>query len=94
MQGRHAFRKSLIYGSRIARSVINISLFEVCAVTMSGLRDLDAAEVVYLRDSVVELVQDAGFANSITYSTNSTTQVRVRFARMEEVVAELRGGPA
>lgn len=88
--GQHAFRKSLAY-PRYARSVINISLFEVCAVTMSGLGDLDEGERAYLRDSVMELMQNTGFVNSITYSTNSASQVRYRFGIMEQVVAELAG---
>jgi Protein of unknown function DUF262 len=87
--GEHAFRKSLAYGSGSARSVINISLFEVCAVTMSPLGKLDKKGRKYLRDSLIEILDDAGFANAITYSTNSTTQVRERYAKLVRIVSEL-----
>jgi hypothetical protein len=87
--GQHAFRKSLAY-PQYARSVINISLFEVCAATMSDLGEIGEGERAYLRDSIMELMLDARFANSITYSTNSTSQVRYRFATMELVIAELK----
>jgi hypothetical protein len=85
----HAFRKSLANGQAATRSVINISLFEVCSVAMAGLGQLGKKKKTYLRAAIVELLKDANFANSITYSTNSTTQVRARFGRMEAVVAEL-----
>jgi hypothetical protein len=87
----HAFRKSLSYGPHATRSVINISLFEVCAVTMSGLDELDQAQQVHLRDAIIELLHNAIFTDAITYSTNSTTQVRQRFAMMERIVAGVRG---
>ena len=56
---------------------------------MAGLGQLGKKKKTYLRAAIVELLKDANFANSITYSTNSTTQVRARFGRMEAVVAEL-----
>lgn len=90
--GEHAFRKSLASGPYATRSVINISLFEVCAVAMAGLGTLDAERRTYLRDATIELLSDATFANAITYSTNSTRQVRERFGRMDKVVSELRKG--
>jgi hypothetical protein len=89
--GEHAFRKSLVYGPSAARSIINISLFEVCAVTMAGLSLVNAKHKTYLRKSIIALLSDPTFSNSITYSTNSTTQVRVRFNAMDALVAELRG---
>jgi hypothetical protein len=88
--GEHAFRKSLTYeGLAPARSVINISLFEVCAVTMGGLPDnLDKGKEDELRQAVVDLVLDEEFARAITYSTNSTASVQRRFSVMEEAVRE------
>jgi hypothetical protein len=85
--GEHAFRKSLSYGPGAARSVINISLFEVCAVTMADLNTLTEVQEFSLRRAIVELLHDPQFANAITYSTNSTTQVRARFDRMEKAIA-------
>ncbi|MGY3547973.1 hypothetical protein ACVWZ4_003361 [Bradyrhizobium sp. USDA 4472] len=86
--GEHAFRKSLTYeGLAPARSVINISLFEVCAVTMGGLPDdLDRGKEEELKQAVVDLVLDEEFARAITYSTNSTASVQRRFSAMEETV--------
>jgi hypothetical protein len=88
--GEHAFRKSLANGPSATRSVINISLFEVCAVAMAGLGPLDAQKKNYLREAIIELLNEAAFINAITYSTNSTRQVRARFGMMDAVIAELQ----
>jgi hypothetical protein len=88
----HAFRKSLASTDPApSRSVINISLFEVCAVTMFGLElDLDTQILSRLRDAVINLVRDDKFSDGITYSTNSTRQVQFRFDAMENAVAIAR----
>jgi hypothetical protein len=86
--GDHAFRKSLAAPSASpARSVINISLFEVCAVTMAGLQ-INGNEVAEqrIKKAVVSLLQDSDFLRSITYSTNSTVSVKARFEAMENAV--------
>lgn len=88
--GEHAFRKSLANGPGAMRSVINISLFEVCAVAMAELGQLNAIQKASLRNAIIDLLNDAAFINAITYSTNSTTQVRNRFSTMEAVVANLQ----
>lgn len=87
----HAFRKSLASQSiASARSVINISLFEVCAVLMSGLSTLGSEAVEEeIRKVIIELVRDDSFARAITYSTNSTAAVRYRFATMEKRFQEV-----
>jgi len=87
--GEHAFRKSLANGTSATRSVINISLFEVCAVAMAGLGPLSADQKTQLREAVIGLLREAAFVNAITYSTNSTTQVRTRFDRMDSVISDL-----
>lgn len=84
--GQHAFRKSL--GSShpsAARSVINISLFEVSAVWFC--KELDQVKDVDYEGSrmaVVKLLKDPDFDRSITYSTNSTAAVGVRFKKFQE----------
>ena len=86
--GEHSFRKSLASSDPApSRSVINISLFEVCAVTMSALnlRSEKSAEH-RLKEAVVSLVRDEDFQHAITYSTNSTLPVQKRFEAMEGVV--------
>jgi len=87
--GQHAFRKSLVGGPSATRTVINISLYEVCMVTMSGLGTLSESQKANLRQSIIELLGDDHFVNAITYSTNSSSQVRSRFEAMEEVVNSL-----
>lgn len=84
--GEHAFRKSLSNGPSATRSVINISLFEVCMVAMAGLGALTEKQKIYLRHEIANLLGDPRFSNAITYSTNSTTQVRARFQAMEVAI--------
>ncbi|MEO9834885.1 MAG: DUF262 domain-containing protein [Hyphomonas sp.] len=85
----HAFRKSLSaddFDGR--RSVINISLFEVTAFVFAQWSEQLAEDVDYdaLRETIEELVQEEVFSRAITYSTNSTQAVRIRFAMMERAV--------
>lgn len=82
---QHAFRKSLASGP--ARSMINISLFEVSAVVFARFAEtFDPKGDVVLHDIMVERVRDDTFAKSITYSTNSTQAVYQRFKMLEDVV--------
>jgi hypothetical protein len=77
--GPHAFRKSLASPDS-GRSVINISLFDVCSVLMAGLADAQVeAQAEKLRAAFQSLIKDPVFSNAITYSTNSTRQVETRF---------------
>lgn len=87
--GQHAFRKSLAAESyEERRSVINISLFEVTAVVFSNsIDELGEEGSDGLRETIEDLVLDEDFSRAITYSTNSTQAVRIRFAMMEEAVA-------
>jgi hypothetical protein len=81
----HAFRKSLAAkGASAVRSVINISLFEVCTVCMSK-KEIWNYEPVHILVSkeIIKLVRNDLFVQSITYSTNSTAAVRTRFETME-----------
>jgi Protein of unknown function DUF262 len=86
----HAFRKSLAAQNLAsARSVLNISLFEVCAVAMSeGQISEEESCQEAIRDAIVALVRDESFARAITYSTNSTAAVQLRFAAMESALRE------
>ncbi len=90
--GDHAFRKSLAVPSEgVGRSMINVSLFEVCAVTLASPDVLDAASAAQtkLRDGIISLVRDdEEFIGAITHSTNSTAAVQTRFAAMERVVLD------
>ncbi|MNL12968.1 hypothetical protein D3C87_1338520 [compost metagenome] len=86
----HAFRKSLTGSRYSARSVINISLFEVCSVTLSNFSQ---AELLYKKDKVksaiTELLLNDDFLRSITYSTNSTASVHKRFYLMESAISQV-----
>ena len=89
--GRHAFRKSLAEIDEGAqRSVINIALFDVLSVSMAkpevlGINDLH----LRLRNSMADLLSDAEFSHAISYSTNSTSQVRKRFSLIEQALSEV-----
>ena len=84
----HAFRKSLVTPGD-ARSVINISLFEISTVTMSGLAILPGAVARRkVRKSVVNLLENEKFVKAITYSTNSTIAVQKRFEMMETAMKD------
>lgn len=88
---QHAFRKSLSWGQHSARSVINISLFEVVAVIFSSFARLpDPARELFIRDQVVDLLNDDDFIRAITYSTNSTQAVRARFKFLEHAAARAK----
>jgi hypothetical protein len=91
---RHAFRKSLVDAgpngnARLAyRSVINISLFDVLSVLFVKISDKQiSSDGEAIRAKIVELLADANFVNSITYSTNSTVQVRTRFTMMTQALS-------
>ncbi len=87
--GEHAFRKSLSYPQPAPRSVINISLFEVCAVTMSEDYILnDSVDRDLLHNTITDLMRDEDFVHAITYSTNSTIAVQKRFEAMEAALME------
>ena len=91
--GTHAFRKSLSYNSAwAARTVINISLFEVCAVYFSDPKIYLLADSTLqsLRESIISFIKEAIFDRAITYSTNSTVAVKDRFAFFElQIMKEL-----
>ena len=77
----HAFRKSLVSGDEHAhRSVINISLFDVCSVLLASKSAEEIkAKAADIREAVQLLLTDSIFSNAITYSTNSKRQVGTRF---------------
>lgn len=88
--GRHAFRKSLAETEPDAyRTVVNIALFDVCSVLFA---EASPASIEARRDEIRaafrSLVQDEQFKHAITYSTNSTRQVRMRF---ELAASAMRG---
>ena len=91
--GGHAFRKSLASTVKGAsRSVINISLFEVCTVLMSTNEVLNAEHLQEkIKTAISELIDDDSFNKSITYSTNSTSAVKTRFNLLKMALAKAIG---
>ena len=80
--GKHAFRKSLTaHGPDCQRTVINISLFDVCAVGFSHANLPHNS----IKERIINLVKDATFESEITSSTNSTQAVHTRFEMMGHI---------
>ena len=76
---KHAFRKSLAWNQE-RRSLINISLFDVMSTMLSVARKTTVDNNAYeILERVVNLVNDDNYSHTITYSTNSTSQVKARF---------------
>ncbi|WP_322629387.1 DUF262 domain-containing protein [Halothiobacillus sp.] len=86
----HAFRKSLARREDFAaRSVINIALFDVCSVLFADIEvSLVKSNAQILRKVVASLIEDATFNQVITYSTNSTRQVKTRFEMARAAINE------
>ncbi|MXZ80933.1 MAG: DUF262 domain-containing protein [Gammaproteobacteria bacterium] len=88
--GKHAFRRSLTR-AQDQRSPINISLFDVFStlfsVTPEKTINNNADEIV---GRVVELVNDEEYAYTVTYSTNSTSQVKSRFNLTMEALGDFQ----
>jgi hypothetical protein len=88
--GKHAFRKSLATGSDYAsRSVINIALFDVCSVLLARTEEIAIKEnAEKIRNTIKSLINNEEFNHAITYSTNSTRQVKKRFEMAEAAFQE------
>jgi hypothetical protein len=86
--GKHAFRKSL-RGADSARSILNIALFEVCAVTLGRAReDRVLRNENRVKSAIIRLLSNEDFVLSVTYGTNAAKRVKTRFGMMEEAVGE------
>lgn len=81
--GEHAFRKSLashVKGKKPSRSVLNISLFDVCTVLFADVPvELATARSDTVKEAMSDLLGSPEFVNAITYSTNSSRQILTRF---------------
>ena len=88
--GRHAFRKSLrLEDKEASLTVINISLFDVLSCAFARISDETISlHTETVRGRVVRLFTDDGFMNAITYSTNSTQQVKTRFEMIQDTCAD------
>lgn len=88
--GEHAFRKHHPGQSR--RSVLNASLWDVMTTGLCKVpQSIALAKAEPLKNRYFSLMLDHHFVESITYSTNSTNQVRYRFEAMNQVFREVFG---
>lgn len=86
----HSFRKSLARHQEYAsRTVLNIALFDVCSVLFADIEmGIVKANAEALREAFANLIEDNDFNHAITYSTNSTRQVKRRFEMARFAIAE------
>lgn len=86
--GDHAFRKSLGEDDpHQKRSPINVSLFDVCSVILADIPQKPTkAQLNKVGSTVRNLIRDEEFSFAITYSTNSTRQVKIRFEMAYEAL--------
>jgi hypothetical protein len=81
--GRQAFRKHTDPDARRGR--FNIALFDVLSTFMADVEESAAqAATPRLRQAFYALMDDKEFVTGITYSTNSTKSVRLRFDRLPQ----------
>ena len=87
---RHAFRKHVPHQSR--RSILNASLWDVMCTGLSHYSEEyveTCAEPI--RKAIYELLVDEGFSNAITYGTNDTRRVALRFEMSRSILRETLG---
>ena len=87
--GEHAFRKSLVDGDPYSkRSILNISLFDVCTVILAEYPEeiLPESESRYkMRNELIHLItHNKEFYNAISFFTNNTKSVKARFELAEK----------
>lgn len=86
--GKHAFRKHT--DPEHSRSVLNASLWDVMSTGMSRYSEpLVEARAQQLRDAFYLRMAHDDFLRSITYSVNTTAQVKQRFAFANELFSEV-----
>lgn len=88
--GKHAFRKSLASNyQHDQRTVINISLFEICAVSLFNLKPENKKDKQKIKKAIIDLFDKNIFLEAISYSTNSSRPVKTRFNLMLETIKNL-----
>lgn len=91
--GREAFRKPNRPGYARWRSPVNKPLFESLSVALAEVPEDRAAELGSRKKSVVAdlarvMQEDREFLESISVGTQTTRQVKIRFARMRDMLRE------
>ncbi|MEU7118498.1 DUF262 domain-containing protein [Streptomyces zaomyceticus] len=89
--GPHAFRKQ--FRDRARRFPVNKALFEVQAVTLSGLSPDEIVTLGHQQDAVSskfkELMDDPAFYDSISSGTGSAATVAYRFQSLKDLFQEV-----
>jgi hypothetical protein len=88
--GENSFRKSLVEGGKV--KFINRALFEAISVTFSKLTDEEEMILLSRKDVFLDdfknLFGDLDFYASITYSTAESSNVQMRFKKIESIVSK------
>lgn len=88
--GENSFRKSLVEGGKV--KFINRALFEAISVTFSRLTDDEQKTLLSKKESFLQdfmaLFNDQEFYASITYSTAESSNVQMRFKKIEQTVSK------
>lgn len=86
---RHAFRKSLLESNYAARTVINVSLFEVVSTLIAkNYQFINENNKELYKESIRFALNDYSFNYAISYSTNNTQQVKTRFKILSYLLEE------
>ncbi len=88
--GNDAFRKR--YDKKSGRHPINKALFEAWSVNLGLLDPHDLRRLSDQKDSLIDrfinLMQDKNFETAITQGTGSVKRVKLRFAKISEIIQE------
>jgi len=85
--GKHSFRKHV--PDQTSRSVLNASFWDVMSTELSQYEEgRVAAHAGIVRESVYDLLADEEFNKAISYGTNDTKQVRIRFDMTRQSLRE------
>ena len=90
--GRHAFRKHA--EGQETRNILNAALWDVMSTGLSKYPEARVDERAHeIRTAFYNMLNDPRFSQAITYSPNSTPQVRDRFAIAGRMFREVLGAP-
>jgi hypothetical protein len=86
--GKHAFRKTI--SPLGLRSVVNVALFDIFSTEFASWPERTALEHAdEIQDATKSMLRDADFLDSISRSTNSARNVKIRFHFIESKIRSL-----
>ena len=87
---RHCFRKSMASDPLTKMVPLNVALFDVLSVLFVGHAETVTKNMDAVREGMSKLIKnDLQFPNSISQSTNSTVNVKLRFDKVNKMLAGL-----